>query len=200
MSRKRSRKPEENKQKDFSLEDFFTIAACGFFGAVAIGFLFFQIEILSGDPIASQFIAVGLPGAVIFAAMRYIGLKQSALYAGVIFLIELIIAQNTMTMFIVRWLFLIVSMWAAMYIYKTMFTPRAAKLRELKAFGLGVILMITNTGAVLLGSIVQLFISRAFVGELTASLLPNIKAGLLLGAGLGLGFELGERLIKKSRH
>jgi hypothetical protein len=200
MSRKRSKKPEENKQKDFSLEDFFTIAACGFFGAAAVGFLFFQVEILSSDPIASQFIAIGLPGTVIFGSLKYIGVKQSALYAGVIFLIELVIAQNTMTMVIVRWLFLIVSMWSAMYIYKTMFIPRAVKLRELKAFGLGIILMVTNVGAVLLGSIVQFFISHAFVGELTANLLPNIKAGLLLGAGLGLGFELGERLIKKSRH
>ena len=200
MSRKRSKKQVENKQKDFSLEDFFTIAACGFFACAAVGFLFFQIEILGSDPIASQFITVGLPGTVIFATLKYVGIKQSALYAAVMYLIELIIAQNTMTMFVVRGLFLIASIWAAMYIYKTMFIPRAAKLRELKAFGLGVILTVTNIGAVLLNAIVQLFISHSFAGEITAYLFAYMKVGLLLGAGLGLGFELGERLIKKSRH
>ncbi len=200
MSRKRSKQPEENKQKDFSLEDFFTIAACGFFGAVAVGFLFFQIEVLSSDPIASQFIAVGLPGTVMFAALKYIGIKQSALYAGVVFLIELIIAQNTGIMYIVRWLFLIVSMWTAIYVYKTMFIPRAAKLKELKAFGLGVILMAVNIAALLFTSVVRLLLSGSFAVEFTANILGYIKAGLLLGAGLGLGFELGERLMKKSRH
>jgi membrane protease YdiL (CAAX protease family) len=143
---------------------------------------------------------VGIPGAAIFASLKYIGVKQSVLYAGVIFLIELIIAQNTMTMVIVRGLFLVASIWAAMYIYKTMFIPRAAKLRELKAFGLGVILMATNIVAVILSSIVHQIVSGSFAGEFTTNILGYIKAGLLVGAGLGLGFELGDRLIKKSRH
>ena len=91
-------------------------------------------------------------------------------------------------------------MWTAIYIYKTIFIPRAAKLREAKAFGLGVILMVANVAALLLAASLQLILSGSFTVEFTKYIFGYTKAGLLLGTGLGLGFELGERLIKKSRH
>jgi len=201
MARKNKSNKQQNSEqsKDFSLEDFFTITACGYFVCLAAGFLFYQIDILNTSFDSFQFVALGLPGGVIFATLRYVGVKQSILYAGVIFLIELIIAQSTITMVIVRELFLLASLWAAVYIYKVEFIPRSVKLREFRGFGLGVILMLTNIVAVALIAAFHLLLSGSFVAEFTSDMMPQIKIGMLLGTGLGLGFELGDRLIKKTR-
>ena len=184
-------------ERVFPIKDFVILTACGFFFCLLTGFIVFQMSVFNIYSMAIQFIVYGLPGAIIFSALRYVGVKESILYTAAAIFLEMIIMRTTSIMFIMRDFCFFASLWAALFIYKTQFIPRSKRTKRFRAIGLGVILGLTNIAAGLVLFTLHYFVYGSSYTHVQYLLYAFMKYGMLIGLGLGVGFDVGEEVIKK---
>lgn len=100
-------------------------------------------------------------------------------------------------MFIMRDLCFFASLWSALFIYKTQFIPKAKRTKRFRAIGLGVILGLTNIAAGFILFTLHYFMYGSSYTHVHYLLYAFMKYGMLIGLGLGIGFDVGEEIIKK---
>ena len=181
----------------FPVKKFIILSTSGFFFCLLTGFLIFQMSVFNIYSMAIQFIVYGLPGAIIFSALRYAGMKESILYTAAAIFLEMILMKTTSLMFIMRDICFFASLWTALFLYQTQFIPRSKKTRRFRAVGLGVILGLTNIAAGLVLFTVHYFVSGSSYSHIHMLLYMFMKYGMLIGLGLGIGFDVGDEVIKK---
>lgn len=183
-------------EEKFELKNFLYTIIFGFLFSIIIGVIFFQTNIFSYYSRSFVFISFGLTGAIIFAALKYRNLQDSILLAAILFIINFIIYSQHSFKFALRDILEFTAIWLSMYLYKIWFIPKMEDKKYIRALGLGAIYAGINVlaGIVVMTLFILLYDLRIHVFPL---LFSYLQVGMLVGLGLGIGFDVVEGLSHK---
>jgi hypothetical protein len=185
--------------KNQNLKNFIITSSCGFAGCLITGFLFFQKDIFNLSANKSIITWLGLAGALVFSSMIFRNIKESLLFLVAVILLNIIIPKPHLISFIIRAIALYSSFWLSIYLYKTWFYNSPGKYNYLKAFGLGVITAILLFIAGLFLIFVNVPLERISIELIFQISFYYLQSGMLIGLGLGLGFEFAKNFFLKNK-
>ncbi|MGA7721813.1 MAG: hypothetical protein WCA84_11630 [Ignavibacteriaceae bacterium] len=186
------------KEHSISLKNFVIVSVCGFAAFILIGLVFFQSNIFNLYSNKFIFTSLGFAGALVFASLLYRKTKDSLLFLAAVFLINLIISKNHLISFTIRDIVLFGSFWLSLYLYYTWYSNSSGKYKFIRALGLGVLTGILFLIAGIFLIFVNVSLERISIELVIQISLYYIQSGILIGLGLGLGFDFGEFLIIKN--
>lgn len=184
--------------QSFSLKNFIITAVCGFVVCLIVGILFFRgaVFILSSNKFI--YTAYGILGGLVFAAMFYRNTRDSLIVLAVLFILNIIIIHSHYISFIIRDVVAFSSLWLSIYIYKNWFYNSSEKYKYLRAFGFGIITALIFFVAGIFLLYINVPLERISVELCMQVSLFYLQSGMLIGLGLGLGFDLAELIISKT--
>jgi hypothetical protein len=183
------------REQSFNLKNFVIVSVCGFAAYMLTAFVFFQSNIFNLYSNKFIFTSLGLAGALVFASLLYRKSKDSLLFLAVVFLINLVVSKNHLTSFTIRDIVLFGTFWLSLYLYYTWYSNSSGRYKYIGALGLGVITAILFLIAGIFLIFVNVPLERISIELIVQISLYYIQSGMLIGLGLGLGFDLGEFLI-----
>ena len=179
------------------IKNFLVLAIFGLLGSLMMGFIFFRQNIFDPYSAAFQFVVYGFAGSIIFTALKLRSIRDSILFTAGLFLLNLVIFKTTSYYFILRDICFFSSLWLGIYIYVFRFKPRAKLIRKFRAFGLGVILALTMAFAGIILLLINMLIQHRSFSHFFSFILLFLKYGMLIGLGLGIGFDFGDVVLTK---
>lgn len=185
------------KKLVFNLKRFAITFVCGFVACLIIGFLFFQSRIFNLADNRFVFTMLGFTGALVFSSLLYRNLKDSIILLFAVFLLNIIICKNHKISFIIRDIAVFSSFGLSIYLYKNWFYNSAEKYKYLRAFGLGVITAILFFTSGLFLIFINVPLERISIDLIIQISFFYLQSGMLIGLGLGLGFDFADYLIIK---
>jgi hypothetical protein len=173
----------KKRLKLFASTTFLGIICC-----ILVGVIFFRSQIFSTKYPSFQFIAFGLIYSVFFSGLKYFKIRNAIYMYVLMFLLHEILFRFSKTSFVVRDIFFFLSIGVAVYLFCQYFESKLDKLKFGKFLTFASLFAIANLVATLLLALI--FQSAHFMQQL----FTNISLGLLIGVGLGIGFELADNI------
>jgi hypothetical protein len=182
----------------FNLKNFAITSLFGFAACLLIGFLFYQTRIFNLADNRFVFASLGFTGALVFASLLYGNVKDSIIILTAALLLNIFICKNHQVSFIIRDIAVFSSFGLSIFLYKNWFYNSSAKYKYLRAFGLGVITAILFLIAGIFLIFINVPLERISIELIFQISFYYLHMGLLIGLGLGLGFDLADYFIGKS--
>ncbi len=180
----------------FDIKKFLYTVICGLIFSIIIGVIFFQTHVFNHRSPSFAFITFGLVGAIAYAALKFRDKKDSILFTIILLIINFTIYSEHTFKFALRDILSFAAIWLSLYLYKVWFIPQVQNMKYIRALGLGVILGACNIVACL---ILILFFTLLF--DMRIQLIPMLffylQMGMLIGLGMGIGFDVAETLTLK---
>lgn len=153
-----------------------------------VGIIFFGLQVFNTADASFQFIAFGLICSIFYSTLKFSKIRNAIyLYALMIYLHEILFMYSK-TSFVVRDVVFFLSMGIAVYLFCRYFEPKMDKLKFGKFLTVAALFSIGYLVATLL---LRLIFQPV---QFTQQLFTNISFGLLIGIGLGIGFELADKI------
>ncbi len=182
--------------KKFDIKKFLYTVICGLIFSIIIGIIFFQTHVFNHHSPSFAFVTFGLVGAVVFAALSFRNIKDSILFTIMLLIINFTIYSGHSFKFALRDILSFAAIWLSMYLYDIWFIPKVQNMRYIRALGLGVIFATCNVvaGVILILIFIIIYDMRT---QLIPILFSYLQTGMLVGLGLGIGFDLAETIARK---
>jgi len=186
------------KLKGFNFKNFVITIVCGFAACELLGLIFFRASVFVVSSNRFAFTAYGITGALVFAAMLYRNIKESLLILVIMLLLNIIIADIHIISFIIRDIVVFSCLWLSLYIYKNFFYNSLEKYKYLRAIGLGITMAILFFVAGIFLLFINVPLERISIELIIQVSSLYLQSGMLIGLGLGLGFDIAELLKNKN--
>lgn len=156
---------------------------------ILLGYFFYGPLIFRRGLALGQFVTYGLVGSIFYTFLKYWGMRTAWISLGASLIAALILAKVSTPLRIVPFVIGFTVIGFCMIIYQRYIVRRFSYIKVGKFIALSLLLAVSSTIAhMIYGWIVQ----PADFGDLLRFM---FKAWLLMGAGLGLGFEFAELIF-----
>jgi hypothetical protein len=163
-------------------------AVLGLLCCLIVGFLFAGRRVFVPMNPSFQFLVYGIAGALDFSILKF-STMRNFLFAAALLLILYVTWARIRHLDLLLWRLLqFAGIAAAIYVYHHFYESQLRKLRFGKFLALGGAVAAANF---LLSLLLLIFVDMPEVGELVAG---QTLFGFLIGSGLGIGFEIAEKL------
>ena len=184
-------------KQSFNYKSFIITFLCGFAACLILGFLFFQADIFIESSNKFILLILSLAGALVFSCMLYRSIIDSIIVLVAVFILNIVFFKTYLVSFIIRDIVLFCCLWLSIYLYKNWFFSTSGKYKFLRSFGLGIIAAILLfTGGFFL-IFINVPLERVSIELIFQISMYYLRAGLMIGLGLGIGFDFADLLISK---
>lgn len=163
----------------------------GALGSMAMGFIMVGLRIFTPTAPTFQFVAWGVVAAILFVIHKFSTMRNFLFATLILFLIEIIWLQATQLLLIVGRLVFYLMLAAIIHCYRELYDRRLSGLRWGKFLALGGVF---GSGLLLISAVTSPFVKQMPPIDFIQT---ETYTGLLIGLGLGIGFEIAEGILKK---
>ncbi len=178
-------------EKKYNILRFVFLTLSGFFFSLLLGYLFKGFDIFNFKDPGSQFLIYGFIGSVIFCTLKLTGLRNFIFVSILIFALSIVLYKITYIPLIPARLLYFASIAVSVYLYFILFENRMTGVKFGKFFALA--------GLIATGQLVSCLIVMPFMelAEPKLFLAAQVFYGLLIGSGIGAGFEIWDIIEEK---
>lgn len=162
---------------------------CCFAGSLLIGILIFGTSIFNSHESSFQFVILGLLGGIIFSVLKYYSVRDALFVVFLFFILDVALFKMTSFRSIVRDILFISGSFGAIFIYRFYFQSKLEKLDVGKFLTFASIYTLSTI-------LITIVAALIFNVEHTMRpfLLVNITRAFLVGTGVGIGFEIADKI------
>ncbi|MCX6173590.1 MAG: hypothetical protein NTZ27_02415 [Ignavibacteriales bacterium] len=169
-------------------------AVFGFVVCILLGLLFFGTAIFNFRYPVSVIVLSGFYGAIFFSVLKYQKKKEQFLTAFVILILDLLLqGKSITTKFLIRDIIFIASLLSSILCYKLFINKYNSLPLFIRSLSLPLLLGLFN----ILATLILILIFNPSAMKIDSAIFLNAKFAAFIGLGLGIGFDLFEKLKTK---
>ena len=183
----------DSKLKKFLITSIICFTCC-----LILGFIFYQGQIFEFRSPKFIIFYFGLTGSVIYAAFEYRNIKDSIIFTLALLFINILLYKARPFIFIIRDIITFAILWFGIYLYIFHLEKKMESFKFTRAFALGLFVALTLCIASLFLLLLEVHFSNISFNLVKEVLFLSSQSGMLIGLGIGLGYDLSNYLIERS--